>query len=521
MASILVLLFLTASIGAYQIPETVRIPLANGEDVWGGRIADGRQMPFQDGFSATMRQNSGNQVQPLLLTSAGRYVWCEEPFDFRIENGSLVLFNLTAEVETGMAGNTLAEAYRFAMSRHFPPEGTLPPDEFYEKPQYNTWIELQYNQNQEDVLKYAHDILDNGLPPGIMMIDDTWMEDYGKWVFHPGRFPDPKAMCDELHALGFKLMLWVVPFVSMDQYQICNSIGGFDGFVKTPAGKPYPVEWWNGYSAALDLSNPAACDWFYSELQRLMQEFGVDGFKFDAGDFDLWPVDELTYGGEPYYELCRDYARFGERYPYNEFRGCWKMGGKPLVQRLHDKGHDWPSLQALIPEMTACGLMGYWYSCPDMVGGGSFGSFLPGCTIDQDLIVRSAQTHALMPMMQFSVAPWRILDEEHLSAVLGAAEIREKMLPTIVELIHSAAETGEPVVAPMEYAFPSEGFASVKDQFALGSRIIVAPMVYPGTVREVMLPKGKWKADDGKTYRGGRTISIDVPLDRIPYFVKQ
>lgn len=39
------------------------------------------------------------------------------------------------------------------------------------------------------------------------MIDDNWQEDYGKWDFHPGRFPNPKAMIDSLHQMGFKVML--------------------------------------------------------------------------------------------------------------------------------------------------------------------------------------------------------------------------------------------------------------------------------------------------------------------------
>ncbi len=516
----LIMLFMAAVLSAGQVNESYIIQLLEGEKVWGGRIADGKAMPFADGFSATMSENTGNQVQPLLLSNAGRYVWCDEPFDFKIENGKIVLTNITADIETGIAGSTLADAYRYAMDRYFAPEGTPPPDEFYEKPQYNTWIELQYNQNQADVLKYAHDIIDHGLPPGIIMIDDTWMEDYGKWEFHPGRFPDPKAMCDELHANGFKIMLWVVPLVSLDQYQICQAIEKVDGFLKTNEGDTYPVRWWNGYSGELDLSNQGACIWFDSKLQRLMKEYGIDGFKFDGGDFDHFPNNSINSRGERYYELCKNYAGFGIKYPYNEFRACWKMGGKPLVQRLHDKRHDWESLQALIPEMTACGLMGYWYCCADLIGGGSFASFLPGCPIDQDLIVRSTQTHALMPMMQFSVAPWRILDKEHYDAVLGAVAIREQMLSIIVDLVHQAAKTGEPVVTPMEYAFPDEGLEGLTDQFALGTDIIVAPMVYPGTERTVTLPKGRWIADDGTVYKGGKTVTIKVPLDRIPYFTK-
>jgi len=112
----------------------------------------------------------------------------------------------------------------------------MPPAEFYRVPQYNTWIELMYNQNQEGVLNYARGILANGLPAGIIMIDDTWQEDYGKWNFHPGRFPAPKAMCDELHRLGFKVMLWICPFESMDQYQICHKIESFGGFLNEADG---------------------------------------------------------------------------------------------------------------------------------------------------------------------------------------------------------------------------------------------------------------------------------------------
>ena len=51
-----------------------------------------------------------------------------------------------------------------------------------------------YNQNQADILKYAKGIMDHGFPPGVLMIDDNWQEDYGKWDFNKGRFSDPKAM---------------------------------------------------------------------------------------------------------------------------------------------------------------------------------------------------------------------------------------------------------------------------------------------------------------------------------------
>ena len=38
--------------------------------------------------------------------------------------------------------------------------------------------------------------------------------------------------------------------------------------------------------------------------------------------------------------------------------------------------------------------------------------------------------------------------------------------------------------------------------------------------RNVILPKGKWLADDGKVYAGGKTYEINVSIDRLPYFEK-
>ena len=48
------------------------------------------------------------------------------------------------------------------------------------------------------------------------MIDDTWQLGYGTWEFDPRRFADPKGMVGKLHEQGFKVLLWMCPFVSMD-----------------------------------------------------------------------------------------------------------------------------------------------------------------------------------------------------------------------------------------------------------------------------------------------------------------
>jgi len=171
--------------------------------------------------------------------------------------------------------------------------------------------------------------------------------------------------------------------------------------------------------------------------------------------------------------------------------------------------------------MVLEGLSGYPFSCPDMIGGGEWTSFLDESILDQDLIVRSAQLHALMPMMQFSVAPWRVLDSVHLNAAKAAVSLRSKFTPYIMQLAHIAATTGEPILKSMEYEFPGQGFETVIDQFMLGDKLLVAPMLEKGKeYRNVKFPNGKWKASDGNILKGGKTYQQNVALDQLLYFEK-
>jgi alpha-glucosidase len=126
-----------------------------------------------------------------------------------------------------------------------------------------------------------------------------------------------------------------------------------------------------------------------------------------------------------------------------------------------------------------------------------------------------------MPMMQFSVAPWRVLDSVHLSAVKAAVKLRTKFTPLIIQLAHQAAETGEPIMKSMEYVFPGQGFEAVTDQFMLGDNLLVAPMLEKGKAyRNIKLPTGKWKAIDGNVLKGGKTYQQSVALDQMLYFEK-
>jgi alpha-glucosidase len=109
----------------------------------------------------------------------------------------------------------------------------------------------------------------------------------------------------------------------------------------------------------------------------------------------------------------------------------------------------------------------------------------------------------------------------HLRLSREAALLHAKMGSYILRLAQQAAKDGEPIVRHMEYAFPNEGFESSDDQYMLGDKFLVAPMVDRGESRTVKLPKGTWVDDQGKKYKGGQTVSVIVPLNRLLYFTWQ
>lgn len=167
---IILVLCSTFSVVAQQY-DTAVSPL-KGEKWWGGLVALGSQMPFNSTteWYDLGRKNLNNQVVPLLLSSEGRYIWSEQPFRFRLQNDTLLLHSDYEKLNVISAGKTLKDAYLNASANYFPPSGKLPEEIFFSKPQYNTWIELMYNQNQVDIERYAQDILANNFPTGIFMI---------------------------------------------------------------------------------------------------------------------------------------------------------------------------------------------------------------------------------------------------------------------------------------------------------------------------------------------------------------
>lgn len=530
--------------------NTKTLEIESGENWWGAANFFGTNMPFTAKTNLKIdlkKRNYSNQCASLMLSDHGRVMWSDTQSTIAIRDSSITMDADSPIIVETAAEKTLADAYRHAMRKWFAPSGRSPDPLFFTAPQLNTWIELTYHQNQKDILAYAKSMIDHGIPPGVIMIDDTWQAGYGDWRFEPRRFPDPKAMMDELHAMGYKVMLWMCPYVGMDipafrriawgsnpdDVKGYPTKGGFlNELAPNVAGegqydiknRPKACGWWNGYSAFLDFSHPNANAWFTETLDGLVRDYEVDGFKLDGADLGAYDLSDrrasnpnATSGS-----LNNGFCSYALKYPFCEVRNVWRMQQLPVVVRLHDKPHKWEALHRIVADMIGAGLIGQPFICPDMVGGGEWTTFIPGSPFDPELFIRSAQIHALCPMMQISASPWRVLDKRHQAIFSDVVALRQKFAPKFAALAKKAGADGEPILRSLEYNFPGHGYAAIIDEFMMGTDLLVAPVMEKGaTSRKVILPPGDWTADDGKVYTGGTTISVDAPLSRLPHFVRR
>lgn len=512
--------------------------LLPGEVWYGANINDGYKLPITE-MSKTKTDtryiSSYNQASTLWLSSKGRYIWSDSGYLVKWNHGKVICTSKKSEIKLHTSYNNLRSAYLAASKAHFPFDGRLPNKMMFRTPQYCTWIHLATNQNEDDIIDFAKGILDAGMTAGELIIDDGWQTDFGEWEFHPDKFKDPKAMIDKLHKMGFKVILWICPFVAPTvkdySFMIKNQM-----LVRNRFGKIACRTWWNAKHPLLDLSNPKSVEWFKATADRLMNDYGVDGFKQDAGDAYFYKDTDRTFrNGVDANEQSYLWAETAREYEFNELRACFKGGGWGVTQRLADKTHSWDKngLNTLIPNALLQGLCGYPYSCPDMIGGGEISSFkrknADTFSIDKDetefdteLLIRWCQCSALMPMMQYSFAIWKMKNSTARNACISCAEIHQKYSDIIISLAENAAKTGEPIIRSLDYQYPNQGYEKVNDMFMLGENILVAPVLKKGNRHKTLrLPNGKWRCVHNETdYIGGQIITVDAPLDVLPIFEK-
>ena len=518
---------------ARQRQVTVVAPLA-GEKWWGGILHRGWEMPYGNTPRPIDLGLEGGVTAPFLVSSAGRYVWSDRPFVYAFTNDVLTVASDVEKVEPVVAGTTLREAYLAASAKHFPFNGRTPAELLFAKPQWNNWIEIAIQgMRQTSVDAYTEALARSGFPCGVYIMDGGWLSHNGSYRFHAPDFPESRTRL----VVGEDILAVDHVALPVAQHLVLAAVGAHerrrpdhrlppllaDAAEHAPGVRAGVVWWWSGISCVWDLTYALGWDDYAQTLRRFAAEYGIDGFKWDAGD--VGPMARTLRFHDPAkraVDWAHDYVRVGaELFPYNEYRVGFRTGGMPVMQRLPDVHHRWEAIRRVSGMVQAAGLLGSPYVVADMVGGGEATTYRPGGYFSEKLFVRSCALAALHPMMQFSAAPWRYLSPGNVEICRAFANLHVEFAPYILDLARQAARTGEPIVRTMEYEFPHAGFAKPMTQFMLGPKWLVAPVTAEDDAVTVELPAGCWTDDLGTVHVGPKTLTLThVPLGRLPRYAR-
>ncbi len=430
---------------------------------------------------------------------------------------------------------------------------------------FGLWMSGNEWNTQARVLHEAGQSLEHGIQPSVLVIE-AWSDETTFYIWNDaqydaipgdrafryedftfpaeGKWPDPKAMTDWLHAHGIRLVLWQIPVLKAAegahaQHETDRAHFEASGFgVREPDGSLYRVKpfWFRG-GYLWDPTNAAANEWWLNKRAYLLDDMGVDGFKTDGGEH-LWGQSVIFSDGRSGAEVWNEYP---QRYIEAYYRfTTQKRGGDALTfsragftgsQRspahwAGDENSSWDAYRHSIFAGLSAGISGVPFWGWDL---GGFSGDVPGA----ELYLRGAAMAAFCPIMQYHSefnqhraprdrTPWNVQDLSGDPRVVPAfrffTNVRHNLMPYIWQEAQHAAATGEPMLRALALTEPD---ASPYAYF-FGRDLLVFPVTEPGAeTQRVTLPAGDWfDLWTGEQVMGAQTLDVPVPLDRIPVYVR-
>ena len=417
---------------------------------------------------------------------------------------------------------------------------------------------------QQEVVDTVRQFRERKIPLDLIVQDWNYWQP-GRWgspVPDPERYPDIQAMTSAVHALNAKVMISIWPNPSP---------------LDPPGRAMQDRGFFSSGSGYVDFLRPDAADFYFDQVWDVLGRHGIDAWWTDstepevadwngaarAAGADQQNIDGLARVIDPEwlnaYGLANSQglARFWRRRAPDKRTVDLTRSGYPGSQAVGaviwsgDISANWRTLARQVATMqrfSASGLPNVTFDIGGFFvkGGGQWfrqGDYPQG--VDdlgyRELYTRWMQAGAFMPMFRSHGTdtprePWQFgaPGTPFYDAILAAIRLRYRMLPYLYSEAGHAYLDGGSLIRPVAFGYPQDPRThDLKGEMLFGQGIlvspVVAPMYYganstpvdgPRTAR-VYLPRGTWfDFWTGEPHRGGRTITVDAPIDRMPIHVR-
>jgi alpha-D-xyloside xylohydrolase len=415
-------------------------------------------------------------------------------------------------------------------------------------------------KSQAEVLSVKDKYRNAKIPLDVIVQDWFYWEPnvIGSHVMWPVRYPDPKAMVDELHAANIHAMISIWPVFSKGTktYEQMIHSGGMTD-----------MQWMNVMTNILDnyydAHSAQARDLYWKQAYDSL----IGRYNWDAWWVDQCEPDNGNVGAKNFMDLRRksnfaigrgiDYTN---TYSLMHSQGLYEHWRKDIPNKRafflirqsfageqrnaatlwsSDITCTWKAFKSQIPQgINACASgIPYWTSD---IGGYHFQWQAPdwSAPINRELFTRWFQFGTFSPIFRIHGKGERAIFSDNWDApmkanLLNYDNLRYRLLPYIYSLSWKVTNEGYTIMRSLAFDFRDDaGIQSIPDQYMFGPSILVNPVTeqmysLPDSkkikkTRKVYLPKSTDWYDfwTGKVIPGGQTIDAAAPIETIPLYIK-
>jgi alpha-D-xyloside xylohydrolase len=407
---------------------------------------------------------------------------------------------------------------------------------------YGFWQCKNRYKSQQELLDIASKYRELHIPMDGLVQDWFWWDRKGHHIFNTN-YPDPKAMVEQLHKMNVHLMISVWPYFEppSPEYSYMDKQGWLlDKF------KYEKMPYHHKGMAAYDATNPEARKYYWNNINEHLFKLGIDAWWMDTVEPEtegmqenlvlhnkLWAgsgsnvaniyplmTEEGVYKGQRAADSSKRVFILGR----SAFTGSQRNA---VLVWSGDVIANWVTLQRQVPAGLNYSASGLPYWTTDIAGfvGGS-----PSDPAYRELFTRWFQFGTFNPILRVhgtrsnpdSNELWAFGAETQKTLVYFD-KLRYRLLPYTYSLAWKTTNEGYTPMRALTFDFRNDEMAQMTgDEFLYGPALLVNPVTTPGAAsRNVYLPKATWyNFWSGEAVEGGKTISAEAPIERLPLFVR-
>ncbi|KRC82296.1 TIM-barrel domain-containing protein [Sphingomonas sp. Root241] len=424
---------------------------------------------------------------------------------------------------------------------------------------YGFWQSRQRYDTQEQLLSVVREYRKRQIPIDNVVLDwRYWVDDqWGSHDFDASRFPDPKAMVDEAHALNTQVMIsvWAKFYPHTENGKALDAKGflyrrPLDAGQKDWVGPGYANTFYDPYA-------PGARDLYFKQIADKLVSKGFDAWWLDSDEPDMHSnlsIEERAYQMGP--TAMGPGAAVFNSYPLVHVEGVADNLRRAQPERrpfiLSRSGFG--GIQRTSAALWSGDVTARWDDLRDQISAGVNLSMsgVPNWTHDiggfaledrytnqepehvaewRELNLRWFQFGAFSPLFRsHGETPKREIfeiaagDSAMYDAMVWYDRLRYRLMPYIYTIAADTWHKDGTMMRGLVMDFPGDRKTwNLDDEYMFGPAFLVAPVTgFKAREREVYLPAGADWYDfaTGAFVKGGQTVEAAAPRERMPLFVR-